>query len=552
MPFLRNRVNCMGVWREKCRSIVVRMIALASILVAAGFLIQFFMLSAFLRGEVEAVSSAHQLSIATYVANDVDEKIRSRLALLERIAADIPPEQLSDPRALLTRLSSLHNAFPVFSKGMAIVPLGGVGVIAEFPTVPGRASFDYRQSRWFLTARQGHTAVIGRPVRSPLSGEPMIAMATTIRDRNGAPAAVLVGATAIAAPGFLNLVQESRVGRTGGFLLISPEERLHLVGNTPELVLSPLPAPGTSPLHDRAMAGFRGTGVTTSAAGVEELVAVASVPTPDWFLVARLPTEEAFAAIGDLHRLLSVYSTVTLVAVIALLLVILNRVVRPLTQASTQMHRMAEGREELAPLPIRDRDEVGELARGFNFLLGRLRQQESALRESEAHMAHIAHHDALTGLPNRVVFHDRLRQAIARARRDGGQFALLYIDLDRFKPVNDTYGHSAGDDVLRTVAVRLTGLLRQADTVARIGGDEFAVLLMETRDARAAAETVVGKCRDALAEPIRLDGIAIQIGLSVGIAVYPADGHDDSQLLSFADRAMYSAKRRSQPAGALS
>lgn len=534
--------------QRSSRSMVFRVVAVGVVLVMVGAVGRIVFLSSYLKGKVEDLSAAHQLSIATYVAHDIDEKIKARLDLLQRSAAALPAALLADPAGLQAWLAQRQDTSSLFSKGMALLPLNGRGVIAEHPPLPGRRDLDNGSKDWFLAARDGRKPAIGKPMRSALDGQPVIIMAAPVLGADGAPRAILAGVTALTAPGFLNLVQENRIGRTGDFLLVSPRDRLFVAAGDAGKILADTPPPGVNPLHDRAMAGYRGAGVTVNAEGGEELAAIASVPTPGWFIVARLPTQEAFQAVEDVKSLIASISAVTLVVMAGLVALIIRRILRPLTEAARRMHLMADGAIPLDPLPIRRQDEVGELAFGFNYLLGKLREQEAALRESEARMAHMAHHDALTGLPNRAMFQDLLRQAIARAERTGGRFALLYIDLNGFKPINDTHGHGAGDEVLREVARRLTGALRTADTVARIGGDEFAILLMEQEDARAASEQVAAKCSDAVSAPMELapmevEVVPVTVGLSVGIAVYPEDGQTARDLLIHADQAMYAVKR---------
>jgi len=163
---------------------------------------------------------------------------------------------------------------------------------------------------------------------------------------------------------------------------------------------------------------------------------------------------------------------------------------------------------------------------------------------TEERIQRVAHHDSLTGLPNRLLFNDRLNQAIRLAKRDSRRFALLYLDLDKFKPVNDTFGHTVGDELLKGVAARLRQQVRESDTVARVGGDEFTVILLDLPRLDD-AETVAVKIIAALAAPFELGSSKqrIEIGTSVGIAVYPADGHDADALVKAADAAMYSAKQ---------
>ncbi|MBI5889488.1 MAG: GGDEF domain-containing protein [Nitrosomonadales bacterium] len=153
----------------------------------------------------------------------------------------------------------------------------------------------------------------------------------------------------------------------------------------------------------------------------------------------------------------------------------------------------------------------------------------------------MAYRDHLTGLPSRLLFHDRLAQALVVARREKKNCAVIYLDLDRFKPVNDTYGHRIGDVVLNQVAERICGCVRESDTVARIGGDEFTVLLTSIAEATV-AERVVRKIVVELTRPFEVSGRHIGLGVSAGIALYPDHGQDGIALLDAADDAMYCAK----------
>lgn len=156
----------------------------------------------------------------------------------------------------------------------------------------------------------------------------------------------------------------------------------------------------------------------------------------------------------------------------------------------------------------------------------------------------MAYHDSLTGLPNRLLFHDRLAKALAAGKRDGRGCAVIFMDLNRFKPINDTYGHRTGDVVLKQVANRIEGCVRESDTVARIGGDEFAILLPQTTTAFD-AEKLVRKIAAELSKPFDILNKRLHIGVSAGIAFYPLHGLDGVSLLDAADDAMYCAKASS-------
>jgi diguanylate cyclase (GGDEF)-like protein len=166
----------------------------------------------------------------------------------------------------------------------------------------------------------------------------------------------------------------------------------------------------------------------------------------------------------------------------------------------------------------------------------------SGLEAANQQLRHLTTHDALTGLPNRVLLDDRLQQAIAHADRDLRAFAVLVCDLDRFKLINDSLGHRAGDELLQEVARRLSTVVRTADTVARFGGDEFVLIGTSIGDADDAAE-LASRVMDALQAPVRIASIDIHTSPSIGIAMYPDDGASSQALLAHADAAMYSAKQ---------
>lgn len=165
-----------------------------------------------------------------------------------------------------------------------------------------------------------------------------------------------------------------------------------------------------------------------------------------------------------------------------------------------------------------------------------------SLQAANEQLRDLAMYDSLTGLPNRMLLEDRMRQAASNADRAKASFALMFIDLDRFKPVNDTFGHATGDALLKAVAQRLSRCVRKADTVARTGGDEFVVVLGQVRDSGDAA-LVGAKILDELSRPFFVQSNELNISGSVGVSIYPRDGADVATLKANADTAMYQAKR---------
>lgn len=168
-------------------------------------------------------------------------------------------------------------------------------------------------------------------------------------------------------------------------------------------------------------------------------------------------------------------------------------------------------------------------------------QDVTERKEAAARIEYLAHHDALTGLPNRVLFRDRFELASAWAERSGARVALLFLDLDHFKTINDTLGHPVGDRLLECVAERLRECVRETDTISRLGGDEFLIAITDVQDAEAINRTA-NKILEALGHPFLIDGRELSNTLSIGIAVWPDDGRDFDTLLKKADTAMYQAK----------
>ena len=229
---------------------------------------------------------------------------------------------------------------------------------------------------------------------------------------------------------------------------------------------------------------------------------------------------------------------------IVLAALLARAVTRPINSMTRAVERFADG--ELATgLPLDRRDEIGVLARCFHRMCRQIQQQIAELNCRREEMENLARHDPLTGLANRRLLVEHAEHAFASARRDNERLAVLFIDLDRFKPINDNLGHAVGDLLLKAVAERIRGVIRESDTPARIGGDEFVVLLEMIQD-DVDAQTVAEKIRVALNQPFEIVGHGeehrIAVSACIGIAFYPEDGTDMIELSRHADEAMYRAK----------
>jgi diguanylate cyclase (GGDEF)-like protein len=224
-----------------------------------------------------------------------------------------------------------------------------------------------------------------------------------------------------------------------------------------------------------------------------------------------------------------------------LLAALVSRVVTGSLRSMVHAVGLFSKEQVVSELSSARKDEIGLLARSLNDMQVTIVANLRELNESRQALKHLAQHDSLTGLPNRALFDDRLQQAVSQARRDQTRLALLFVDLDEFKAINDTYGHHVGDLLLVAAAQRMEDCVRNVDTVGRLGGDEFVVLLThveEEQDALMVAEKI---CK-TLNQPFELDGRQIHISASIGAAIYPAHGSDELTLARSADAAMYLSK----------
>jgi len=385
----------------------------------------------------------------------------------------------------------------------------------------------------------------------PGEGQPVVMVAAPIANANGDKAGVLVID--------VDLTQVfKRIERD-----LPPDYVVYMANEWGDFLVHPDPAqtfgfergrrvlmqknfPATAPLFEggRASVAFHG-------------YAHAHEPPAEVFAFVRSPfglvDGNRFIALGLARPLTDVLASanalgaqivrlVLISSTLAILLAVLfaRALARPLrTLANAVTHIFDDGAIER--LPVTRSDEIGVLARCFERMRSEIRSQVDALHTRQEELAHLAGHDTLTGLPNRMRFMERLDQAIRRASLSGEMLAVMFVDLNGFKQINDRLGHSTGDRTLVVVAQRLRAALRGADIVARFGGDEFVVLLSGVRSAETTRNTAA-RVQAAMEAPLTLDTHRVRVGVSIGISEFPADGVHAEALLMKADTAMYAAK----------
>ncbi|MBB1073230.1 EAL domain-containing protein [Rhodoferax sp. 4810] len=653
------------------RSLKTRVTLLTLLLFVISIWSLAFYTSRILREDMERSLGERQFSEVSGIAREINDRLSERKQALETIAKEVTPAILSNSTALQTLLEQRPLLQLLFNGGVFITGTDGTAM-ADVPQSAGRIGTNYidRESV-SIPLKEGKT-VIGRPAMGKKLGAPIFSITAPILDSRDHVLGAMVATVNLGKPNFLDRIAQTRYGKTGDYFLISRHHKLIVTSSDKSRIMQPTPTPGANLLFDRYMQGYDGFGVTVSSRGMQNLSAAKAIPVADWFILATLPTNDAFAPIDAmLHRLILGALVLTMLAGALtwwLISRLLRRQLAPLLSASRALNTQADTGQPAQALPVPRQDEIGELIGGFNRLLETLGQREIVLKDSErllkesqsiaglgsytlniatglwtssevldglfgidasyirsvegwAALIHpadrpmmsdyfrdqvvgqkqrfdktyriqrpndgvvrwvhglgklefdtqgnpiemhgtiqditerhasevqiktLAFSDALTQLPNRRFLMDRIDKAMANCLRRHTQCALLMVDLDNFKTLNDTQGHHQGDLVLQEVAVRLLDCVREGDTVARLGGDEFVVLLEDlsekAEDAATHAKVVADKILVTLDQPYQLDASTHRSTASIGITLFgdASESIDDS--LGRADLAMYQAK----------
>lgn len=519
--------------RPNLSSITSRLILFGLTLLLMGAVGRTLLLSYYLRNDLIDANAVQLKTLATYAAQDIEHELRARRALLLALAEQLPVGLLDHPSELQSWLSKRYAINPIFAQGVVVLSKTGKS-LASTSGSPLALSRSWSDTG-FVRASVPGAVSIGTPFTDPLIQNPLLPMTTPLFDTSGRAQAYLVGLSTLDKTGFLQILGKTHIGQAGGLILVAPADKVFLGASFSGFSGKPLPTPSTQPFIDEATKGFRGTSIGTNAAGIEQLKTAVSVPGSDWFLIAQLPTAEVYQPLTQLRSFILHNTGLLTLVFFAIIIVGLRYLLGPLRNAAQYADKMTQGEIPLAPLPTTRDDEVGHLTEAFNRVLNKL-------LESQAELRHMAHRDPLTGLPNRHLLADRMNQALSRAQRNNTLVAVLFLDLDSFKPINDTFGHEAGDIALKQVAARLTKTLRRVDTLARVGGDEFVVLLSDLgEDVRFVADAVAKKCLEVFDQDFDINGDACRLGTSIGIAISRGN-HAPDKLLTHADKAMYQSK----------
>lgn len=286
-----------------------------------------------------------------------------------------------------------------------------------------------------------------------------------------------------------------------------------------------------------AASGQPGSGISVDYRGVEVVAAWRDIPSVGWGIVAKTDAVESFAPVIELRDDLLAAGALAFVLGMFFSLWLAHSMTQPIRALQKGAEELSRGNLEYQ-VPVMSRDEIGQLARTFNRMVVNL-QEITASRDQ---IRHLANHDTLTGLPNRLLLEDRLQQAMIEGRREDEIVAVMFLDLDGFKGVNDTYGHDAGDVLLKQVAIRLLHCVRERDTVARLGGDEFVIVFNNVKEI-SSVSMIAHKIIRAFERSFDISGFTLNVSTSIGVSLYPQHAASPDDLMQLADEAMYRAKR---------
>jgi len=519
-------------------SIVTQLIIVGIVLVVGGGFVRYLLTLDAIQESLLKVVSIHQEALAKEAARDIYNNLDVRKKLLFKLSSLFPLTLLENPSTLSAWLTSKHELNPLFSGALLVLDAKG-NVLGGTGEKDGMEAKAYMEDD-FIAKAFTQALVIGSPIRGKHPKTFFLPMAVPIKDDTAQVRAILVGLIDYDDPSFFDVIHDGYIGQTGGFLLIDSKKNIFVSSTKKERVLEDAPKPGKNLFHDKVMAGFTGSGLTINIFGVEELAAAEIIPNTDWFVVSRIPTKEAFVMLETIKSKQIQAHLVSIIVIPLLIFFMIVPIFKPLRRSAALADKMSLGEIPLKPLPVGKMDEVGQLTAAFNRLLSMLFKSQEGLKE-------IAHYDYLTKLPNRLLMIDRLEQALVRCTRNDTHLALLFMDLDGFKAINDSLGHDAGDEALIEVSARFLSVLRESDTLARAGGDEFIIVLSDLSSdashAENAAHLVANKCKEALKIPLVIKEKTVFLGVSIGIAV----GHKGSlidDLMVEADTKMYENKKK--------
>lgn len=404
-------------------SLKIRILLWVSLFVLAAIWGLAVQVAAVLRADLKQTVADHLSTTVDYIAKDIDNKIQLRADTLQEIAATITPEMLSEPAKLNRLLAQRNLSRHLFPIGIFVANRQGIN-IAEYPHVEGRLGGSVADRDYFRSIMAGSGMTIGKPIKGHFWQQAISAIALPLHDASGATAGVLIGAMILSGPELFGQLEQTKIGRTGFFLVISPKDRLFVSATDKNRILTPLPAPGVNPVLDqRIETGTEIAAISVNSLGIENLSVSRNLRTTGWLAVAGIATEEAFAPIEKLKWQIYLAALVISLALVLALRYVMVRQLAPLAEASEAMRLMTEGKQEFATLPVRRDDEIGEMVANFNNLVTErqrldqeLRAKTEALQRAQADLtrfAEVSAHHLMEPIRRQTSYAQRLRARLS-------------------------------------------------------------------------------------------------------------------------------------------
>ena len=372
----------------RLRSLKTRVVLITLVVFVISIWLLASYISTNMREDLQGILGEQQVATVSLSAAEINSGFQERMDALQLVAKSLDSGLFDRPAAMQELLEQRPTFQVLFNAGIFVVRSDGTA-IAEVPRI-SRAGINYMDRDHVAAALTLGNSTVGKPVVGSAVLGPTVAMSVPIRDDQGKVIGALAGAIDLSKPNFLDNVNESHYGKSGGYIVVDPRNRLFVTATNRDLVMAPLPAKGVNPVLDRRLQGFDGAAVNINSMGIEVLTSSGRIPSAGWFLIATLPTQEAFAPIETMKRNV-MQSTILLTALAGglvwwLLSNLLRRQFAPMMAACKSIEDVSATANTLQPLPIISRDEVGVLIGAFNRLLATLKKRQDELTGSVQHL----------------------------------------------------------------------------------------------------------------------------------------------------------------------
>lgn len=500
-------------------------LTMSALFIFFAALLAFFSLTYF-QNEFRKSIHGQQFSIVSTLADEIDTKLSLAHNALIAVAANMPRGAARDRKSAQLFLEKRFALRSMFTTSLFVFSPNG-SLLAEVPRLPERKTWDFSSREYYKkTVESGKPQIYGPFLITNPPNHPAIMLTAPVLDTDGRLVAILGGSFDLLGENFLKDLAAIRINRTGYLALFNIDRTVLMHPDQGYIMKRPIAA-GMDMLFDNAVAGYEGSGETRDLNGISMITSFKRLRSTKWILSANYPVDDAYSPLyhAQLYFLLSVaLGTVTALATSWFRM---KQITAPLLRFTSHVETLPEKSGENRFITFETKDEIGAMANTFNAMIAKLDRQ--------------AYYDSLTNLPNRALLQDRLGQALAHASRDNRRLGILFLDIDRFKGINDSLGHVAGDLLLVEIAGCLRGCVRESDTVARHGGDEFIIVLWGI-ECDEDLSKLAKKILKSLEVPHVVNGQEMYVTASIGISVFPNDGKDLDTLLKNADAAMYKAK----------